>query len=208
MHAWGPGQLRPVASAYLRHILESLLTALISQGFPLPPERVPVRELERYLEGELEVSGGVIRQVLAWFGELDKETWKMDDRAVVREIGLGYLRRAQEEPVGIAELEAEWRAGVGDYFAELVDLRLLQGNYLLYPAPTPSSTTPPKQVRYFAASSTSASPEELLAELFAMRACWRAEDISMFIGGDWLATHARASIVEGGTWYTARRIYG
>ena len=48
---------------------------------------------------EMEVGEGVVRQVMGWFGEVEneagkgegEETWKMDQKAVVGQIGLGYL---------------------------------------------------------------------------------------------------------------------
>lgn len=89
------GYLRPLSLAYLTHILETLLTALVSQRFPLPPGWVPHRQLEWYVESELDMERGrgVVRQVMMWFGTVEGEVWRMDEKAIVREIGLGHLMR-------------------------------------------------------------------------------------------------------------------
>jgi hypothetical protein len=54
-----------------------------------------VLELCRSLEYEHEVRREVTLQVMRWFGEVDAadELWKIDVEKVVRQVGLGILRR-------------------------------------------------------------------------------------------------------------------
>jgi Sister chromatid cohesion protein Dcc1 len=95
------GHLRPLSTPYLTHILEALLTSLISQRLPLPPARVPAQRLVNYLESELdmELGRGVVRQIMGWFGDFESDAedrgseamWRMNQKNVVRQIGLGHL---------------------------------------------------------------------------------------------------------------------
>jgi sister chromatid cohesion protein DCC1 len=84
-----PGQLRPISPTYLHTILELLLNLLISLS--LPPDAAPVGELTSILDQDHEIHRAVSEQVMSWFGSLDDGRWKMDAKAVVKEIGLGLL---------------------------------------------------------------------------------------------------------------------
>ncbi|KAF8493606.1 sister chromatid cohesion protein Dcc1 [Gautieria morchelliformis] len=217
------GHLRPLSTPYLTHILEALLTSLISQRLPLPPARVPVQRLVNCLESELdmELGRGVVRQVMGWFGDFESEAedraseamWMMNQKHVVRQIGLGHLMPYKDDPVPIKDLIAQWCGAVGDYFTPSVDLNLLEGTYLLHPAPSPSSPTP-THITYFPSSALPTAPQQLFADLFLTRTRWRAEDLEPFLAGvakgrgereKLLVKYARATVGEGGgVWYTAR----
>lgn len=82
--------MRPIAKSYLTAILEFLLTALIANSFS--HKSAPANKLVSILEHEHEVKANVTRQVMAWFGEVNGGTWKVDVDATVREVGLGILR--------------------------------------------------------------------------------------------------------------------
>ena len=84
--------LRPISQSYLNSVLELLLNAIVSMT--LSPDAVPVIDIVETLQSEHEVQRDVLLQVLPWFGELDGEVsgrWKMDQRAVVRQLGIGIL---------------------------------------------------------------------------------------------------------------------
>ena len=87
------GALRPLSPSYLHKILELLLMHLVSLS--QPHNSASVLELCRSLEYEHEVRREVTLQVMRWFGEVDAadELWKMDVEKVVRQVGLGILRR-------------------------------------------------------------------------------------------------------------------
>ncbi len=87
------GALRPLSPSYLHKILELLLMHLVSLS--QPHEAASVRELSQSLEYEHEVKREVTTQVMRWFGEVDDEdeTWNVDVESVVRQIGVGVLRR-------------------------------------------------------------------------------------------------------------------
>jgi sister chromatid cohesion protein DCC1 len=86
-----PGHLRPISPSYLTLILENLLTALVSQGLPLPPNSIPINRLTHYLDLEHEVPRRVTEQILLWFGTVRGDNWEMDQTAAVKQVGLGKL---------------------------------------------------------------------------------------------------------------------
>ena len=93
MFTCSQGALRPLSPSYLHKILELLLMHLVSLS--QSRSSASVLELCRSLEYEHEVRREVTLQVMRWFGEVDAadELWKMDVEKVVRQVGLGILRR-------------------------------------------------------------------------------------------------------------------
>jgi len=93
MFTCSQGALRPLSPSYLHKILELLLMHLVSLS--QSHSSASVLELCRSLEYEHEVRREVTLQVMRWFGEVDAadELWKMDVEKVVRQVGLGILRR-------------------------------------------------------------------------------------------------------------------
>lgn len=84
------GYLRPIAPVHLNTILELLLNYLILLN--LSHEAAPVDDLVSALVDEHDIPRQVSNQVMSWFGQVEKGTWKMDVDAVVAEIGLGIIR--------------------------------------------------------------------------------------------------------------------
>jgi len=85
-----PDELRPIAPAYLSHLLELILNLLVSLS--MKHNSVPVEDLISALADHHEVRRAVSKQVICWFGETKESKWAMDVAAVVREIGLGIVR--------------------------------------------------------------------------------------------------------------------
>ncbi|KIJ49401.1 hypothetical protein M422DRAFT_161356 [Sphaerobolus stellatus SS14] len=207
------GHLRPITTSYLTHILETLLNSLISQSLPLPPQTIPKNTLLSHLDLEHEIPRKVTEQILSWFGEIKEEEWEMDVESAVRQIGLGRLTLHNNDPVKIQEFLDGWKRAVGDAFSYSVDLRSLDGYYLLFPAPPIPST----HIVYFPVSTLSTSTHLLFADLFLTRPKWRADDIAPFLGGvalnkqereKLLMKHARAITDPNGVvWYTGRATY-
>lgn len=133
-------------------------------------------------------------------------------------------------PVAEDAFLAEWRAAVGDTFAEGVVLGLLsvrvsvvsiciadrcfQGNYLS--ALAPSNDAPTSMLTYFPASALPVEPAARFGELFLTRARWRQDEIAPFLADvavgakerdRLLLKHARATTDAEGVWYTARATY-
>lgn len=85
------GELRPISRAYLAQILELILNLLVSLS--LPPSAVSVETLTSALADDHEVPRTVSTQVMAWFGEIRGGKWNMEVNDIVREVGLGLLRK-------------------------------------------------------------------------------------------------------------------
>lgn len=91
-------RLRPIAPAYLNTILELLLNTVVSLSLPL--DAAPATDLADTLSTDHDISVNVSMQVMSWFGELENWSlnrpnldaiWSMDEKAVVRQLGLGLL---------------------------------------------------------------------------------------------------------------------
>jgi sister chromatid cohesion protein DCC1 len=85
------GHLRPIIPSYLSTILELLLNYLVS--LPHSYNSAPVEELAACLADEHEIPRQVSTQVMSWFGVVREGKWAMDVDAVLKQIGLGILRR-------------------------------------------------------------------------------------------------------------------
>lgn len=85
------GELRPISNAHLEHILVLILNLIVSDS--LQKDNVPVERLCDKLSNEHEIPRGISTQVMAWFGEFDNGKWKLEPQALVRELGLGLLRK-------------------------------------------------------------------------------------------------------------------
>lgn len=87
------GALRPISKDYLQSLLEIILNLLVSLA--LPHDDVPLDDLISSLAEDHEVSRAVSTQLMAWFGNVSESggKWKMDVGAVMKEIGIGLLRR-------------------------------------------------------------------------------------------------------------------
>lgn len=87
------GALRPISKDYLQNVLEIILNLLVSLA--LPHDDVPLDDLISTLAEDHEVSRGVSTQLMSWFGDVTESgsKWKMDVGAVLKEVGIGLLRR-------------------------------------------------------------------------------------------------------------------
>ncbi|KAI0302768.1 hypothetical protein BC826DRAFT_1089810 [Russula brevipes] len=202
--------LRPLSPSYLHKILELLLMHIVSLS--QPHDAAHVLDLSRSLEYEHGVRREVTLQVMRWFGEVDAagEVWKMDVEKVVRQVGLGILRRICSDPISEDEFMEKWNTAVGDTFASHTSLKLLTGNYLCEPSPFSSSTM---LSYFFPCAELPTDPATRFADLFLTRARWRAEDIVPYLSDiavdtkdldKLLLKYARALTDKSGLWYTAR----
>jgi sister chromatid cohesion protein DCC1 len=82
--------LQPIQPAYLKNILELLLSYLVSMS--IPHNAAPVEALLAALSEEHEIPRPVVRQVMSWFGSIHSDLWSVDVDAVLKEVGLGILR--------------------------------------------------------------------------------------------------------------------
>ncbi|KAG6857100.1 hypothetical protein H0H87_009661 [Tephrocybe sp. NHM501043] len=199
--------LRPIAPAYLDHLLELILNVLIALS--LSHQSVSVEALSSSLADDHEVPRSISTQVMSWFGNIKDGKWKMDVNTLLKEVGLGVLRHHLHEPIMKGELIAKWKSLVGDTFKANVDLDLLSGNYL-------ASPNDPESLTYFPASALPVDAARRFADLFLTRPRWKAENISPFLADiavdskerdKLLLKFARATTGADGVWYTARTQY-
>ncbi|KAI0081308.1 hypothetical protein K474DRAFT_1768752 [Panus rudis PR-1116 ss-1] len=205
------GELRPIAPSYLTTIIELLLNYLVSLS--LPSNAAPVDRLTSALHEEHEVRKDISRQVMAWFGEIEGDIWRLDAKAAVKEVGVGILRAYKDDPLPEAEFVQKWKAAIGDTYETHATLALLSGNYLLGPAPNSLSTNP--VVTYFPSSALPTDPAARFTDLFLTRPRWKADEITPFLEDivvdkkerdKYLLKYARAITDSEGIWYTARAL--
>ncbi|KAI0305572.1 sister chromatid cohesion protein Dcc1 [Multifurca ochricompacta] len=188
--------LRPLSPSYLHKILELLLMHLVSLS---------------QTHDAASVNREVTLQVMRWFGEVDaaNESWKVDVERTVRQVGLGVLRQHRKEPIAEEEFMAKWNTAVGDTFASSTSLRLLTGNYICSPSPFSSSTL----LSYLPCAELPTDPATRFADLFFIRARWKAEDIVPYLSDVAVDTkdldklmlkYARPLTDKDGLWYTTR----
>ncbi len=74
-------------------MLENILNLLVS--FALPHNDTPLDDLTSTLAEDHEVPRAVSMQLMTWFGDIGGSggKWKMDVGAVLKEVGIGLLRR-------------------------------------------------------------------------------------------------------------------
>lgn len=110
----------------------------------------------------------------------------------------------------------EWRGAASDAFADLADLRLLTGDYLLSDPPPSAFHTPAKLVSYFPVHALPLHTATRFADLFLTRQRWRPDDMVPYLQGLYPAGDTKARdklvakfirVVKGrdGTWWHARR---
>ncbi|KAG6869263.1 hypothetical protein C0993_000016 [Termitomyces sp. T159_Od127] len=119
------GELRPIAPAYLDHLLELFLTVLVALS--LSHESASVEAMSSSLADDHQVPRPISTQIMSWFGEIEDGKWKMNVNALIKEVGLGILRHHQ--PISQDELIAQWKLLVGDTFTSKVNLELLSVRY-------------------------------------------------------------------------------
>ena len=101
----------------------------------------PIRPVVDALEEDHEVRPELTREIMGLFGVVDGAEWRYDARSMVREIGKGLLGNLKSEGRPSEVFTADWREQVGETWAEMVDLKLLEVGHisLSQKAPKPTS---------------------------------------------------------------------
>ncbi|WWC62793.1 uncharacterized protein I303_105390 [Kwoniella dejecticola CBS 10117] len=179
--------LPPKELKELLSIILSLLT--IHNTGPSTPNIAPSRQLISSLEDDHEVSPAITERVLRLFGHISPDqdenglNWKCDIKRIVKCIGNGLLLGVREKKLD--EFEREWKEEVGEEFGDEVDIKLLEGEYLISPAPMTSLTfsSPSPLITHFSLASLPLQPAQRFADLFLTRQKWSPEDILPFLKG-------------------------
>ncbi|KAF8756959.1 Sister chromatid cohesion protein Dcc1 [Rhizoctonia solani] len=213
------GTLRPLPISSLTEILVTLLLTIGSTGLPRPPKPIPLVKLIQNIEDEFQVNPDVMEHIASWYGtvngEGDKRMWEADMKAIVGEIGVGILRRA-EDAVEEIEFIERWKEQVGDMFTEHIDIALLDGNYLSTPLPHTKYGEPSSTLLYYPRSALPTDAAQRFQTLFLTRPKWKAEDIAIYLEDiavdkkerDRLMLKYTRQITEpDGVWVTARVRY-
>ncbi|PPQ94004.1 hypothetical protein CVT25_009852 [Psilocybe cyanescens] len=169
-------ELRPISPTFLNHLLELILNILVSLS--MKHASVSVEDLSSALADDHEVSRAVSTQVMSWFGEIKDGRWKMDVEGVVKELGLGILRKHRHDPIERDDLLVQWKSHVGDTFESSISLKLLEANYIESTDVLGSGSA---VLKYFPAFELPVDPAARFADLFLTRSIWRGEEISPFL---------------------------
>lgn len=119
-------------SLHLQPLLNLVLTLLTihmtSTGLEQSPPFVisPVEPVFKTLEKDHDVETTLIHGVLDLFGEVKEDEWKCDIRRVVGETGMGMIQSLPAQGKRLDTFMGEWKAEVGEMWAELVDVALLE----------------------------------------------------------------------------------
>ncbi len=170
-------------------IMLTLLT--IHATIKLPEVEAPVIPIVDALEEDHDLPSELGRAVMSLSGELQRETWKVDARRMVVEVGRGLLASLKSDGIALDLFLGDWREQVGETWAELIDVKFLevsyteeraetQGDYLIN-IPTTLSHTP--TIISFPAHSLPLHPITRFADLFLTRPRWRPEDMAPFVRG-------------------------
>ncbi|KAF9008993.1 sister chromatid cohesion protein Dcc1 [Cyathus striatus] len=204
------GELRPISSSYLSHILELILNLLISMS--IPHSAASVDDITSVLADEYEISRSVSAQVMSWFGDIHEGTWNMNVISVTKEIGLGILRESKHNPIEKQAFLERWKSHMGDTFLSSVSLKTLSGNFL----ETSKFGDNTSFVSYFPSSALPIDPAARFTDLFITRSRWKGDDIAPFLADiavnskerdKLLLKYCRAITDPQGIWYTARTQY-
>ncbi|CAE6419810.1 unnamed protein product [Rhizoctonia solani] len=213
------GTLRPLPMSSLTEILVTLLLTIASTGLPRPPKPIPLVKLVQNIEDEFQVNPDVMEHIAIWYGTIsgegDKRMWDADMKAIIGEIGVGILRRA-EDPVEEVEFVERWKEQVGDMFTEHIDITLLDGNYLSTPIPHTGYGESSNTLLYYPRSSLPTDAAQRFQALFLTRPKWKTEDMAIYLEDiavdkkerDRLMLKYTRQITEAdGIWATARVRY-
>lgn len=123
------------------------------------------------------------------------EAVELDGQRIARFFGEELLKEASQKRLASGqsvptattheEFMSSWRSLIGDsFFPDPVSLSLLQGQYLLHPAPPARSCGPPLEpltISYYPAHQLPLDPTARFQELFLTRPSWTLEDLEPFI---------------------------
>ncbi|KAJ9098966.1 hypothetical protein QFC19_006190 [Naganishia cerealis] len=200
---FSPGHLIHLPTRHLLPLISTLLSLLTIHS--INPHTLPssLRRSEtlddRYADGagisadlskDFAVDQDVSRGVMGVFGDLvgpeetyDKVIWKADLPRLVKEIGKGLLSlESALDPPTMDDFVARWKEQVGPDYEHLLDLQLLEGEYLIkHPHSASMQRTP--LVVPFSVSSLPNDPAQRFTDLFLTRSQWRPEDMQPFLKG-------------------------
>ncbi|WVW84891.1 hypothetical protein I302_106926 [Kwoniella bestiolae CBS 10118] len=173
----------------LKELLSIVLSLLTIHSIdPSNPNTAPSRAVINALEDDHEVDESVSAEVLKLFGEISQadvegEVWKADTKRIIREVGNGLLIGVKDRKLD--EFEEDWKVEVGEEWRDQVDVKLLEGEYLISPAPLTSSSlsSSTSLITHFPISSLPLQPSERFSDLFLTRPKWRPEEIIPFLKG-------------------------
>ncbi|KAJ1304701.1 hypothetical protein OPQ81_005840 [Rhizoctonia solani] len=178
------GTLRPLPASGLTEILVTLLLTIASTGLPRPPKPIPLVKLMQNIEDEFQVNPDVMEHIANWYGiitgENDKRMWEADIKAIIGEIGVGILRRA-EDAVEQVEFMERWKEQVGDMFTEHIDIALLDGNCLSTPILHTKYGEPSNMLLYYPRSTLPTDAAQRFQALFLTRPKWKVEEIAIYL---------------------------
>ncbi|WWD05076.1 hypothetical protein V865_003147 [Kwoniella europaea PYCC6329] len=185
------GKMLLLPSKELKELLSIVLSLLTIHSLdPTKSNTALSQPILEALQDDHEVDPSITTEVLTLFGELvkedekEEEMWKADVKRIIREIGKGLLVGVKDKKLD--EFEDEWRNEVGEEWGDEIDIRLLEGEYLLTPKPLTTSTTfssSSSLISHFPISSLPLQPSERFSDLFITRPKWRPEEIIPFLKG-------------------------
>jgi sister chromatid cohesion protein DCC1 len=119
-------------SAQLQPLLNLILTLLTihmtSTGLEQSPPYVisPSAPILKTLNEDHDVPMPIITGVLDLFGQVQEDEWKCDIKRVVGEMGMGIVQSLPGNSKRLDAFLGDWKAEVGEMWAELVDIKLLE----------------------------------------------------------------------------------
>ncbi|WWD18653.1 hypothetical protein CI109_103106 [Kwoniella shandongensis] len=178
------GRMLLLPPAPLKDLL-TILLSLLTIHYTTSLTTSPIAPIVESLEEDHDIPLSLSQAVLNLFGTIEGETWEADAKGLVREVGRGLLVSLRGEKKRDDFLE-EWKAEVGETWAEHVDLTLLEGDYLLSPPPLSalsSFKSPSPILSYFPVATLPLQPATRFADLFLTRPRWRPEEMAPFLKG-------------------------
>ncbi|PWN33678.1 uncharacterized protein FA14DRAFT_112557, partial [Meira miltonrushii] len=186
------GYLRMISKAYLFDALRALLAHI--DRLSLSTDRILLKPAVAALRNTSDMRKEVAEELLrSWFGNPitpeegdEKEIIILDTSRISQFIGLQLLETlAKGKPVEMESFTEKWKDGLGATLGgneKALDINLLQGNYLLTPAPPVAPTKlQPLCIEFFAASSLPLDISSRFQKLFSVRPQWIGEDLKPFL---------------------------
>lgn len=199
------GCLRMISKAYLFDALRALLAHI--DRLSLSTDRVLLKPAVAALRNTSEMRKEVAEEILrSWFGnpimnedgdegtdtitqkgvKEEEEIIVLDTSRIAQFIGLQLLETlAKGKPVEMDTFTDKWKDGLGATLGGMenaLDINLLQGNYLLTPAPPVAPTKlQPLCIEFFAASALPLDISSRFQKLFSVRSQWIGEDLKPFL---------------------------
>ncbi|ODN73982.1 hypothetical protein L202_07476 [Cryptococcus amylolentus CBS 6039] len=177
------GKLMLLPAANLKDLLV-LLISLLHINSKGSDTTAPTKTLIETLEKEYDILPSLSSPVLGLFGHVEGEMWRGDMRKIVKEVGMGILTRIGRNKKQ-DEFVDEWKKEVGDSWEDLVDMKLLEGEYLANPPPASALAVGTRcpLLTYFPISSLPLQPAPRFSELFLTRTRWRPDEMTPFLKG-------------------------